>query len=211
MTPTALADCPHRPGTPEWTEWQRQWIGVETRRRQATGTVGVTRAEKVAAGLADADTRQGGRSDRYGRALSQYPEPWRTVVVEPMRSWAFAGPLQCHWCAKPYKTDRGARRHMAGCWLNPGCDLYASGEWEPIVDVTGRITGRVATNSGRSEWRDRHAARAVANDDLAGRLGHDAIDAVAKALTNQGTREYRALRLLARLEAAGWKLTRAEL
>lgn len=210
MNPTSLADCPHRPGTPEWAEWQRQWIGAEGRRRQATGTAGATRAEKVAAGLADADTHMGRDSDRYGRPLSQYPEPWRTALVEHMRSRALAGPLRCHWCARPYKTDRGARRHSAGCWLNPDCDLYVTGEWEPIVDLDGRITGRTATDSGRSEWATRRAASEAARSDLADRFGRDAVVAVAKALTNQGTREYRALRLLARLEAAGWKLTRTE-
>ena len=61
-----LADCPHRPGTPEANEWARAWGHAEANRRQADGTFGASqldraRACKLASGVEDGGGRVFGR------------------------------------------------------------------------------------------------------------------------------------------------------
>lgn len=61
-----LADCPHRPGTPEANEWARAWGNAEAARREADGTFGASqldraRACKLASGVEDGGRRVFGR------------------------------------------------------------------------------------------------------------------------------------------------------
>jgi hypothetical protein len=49
-----LSDCPHRPGSPEWSEWQKGWIAG-----RLPGAEGATADEKAALGLAATPTMVG--------------------------------------------------------------------------------------------------------------------------------------------------------
>lgn len=61
-----LADCPHRPGTPEANAWAHAWGNAEADRRQADGSFGASqldraRACKLASGVEDGGRRVFGR------------------------------------------------------------------------------------------------------------------------------------------------------
>lgn len=50
-------------------------------------------------------------------------------------------PWHCEYCAKRYKTERGAVQHERKCWKNPTAQQFISGEFIPLQVRDGKAHG----------------------------------------------------------------------
>lgn len=197
----SLADCPHRPGTPEWSKWQKQFVRTEWDHRSKSGTTGATREDKVAAGLADAPTHL---SRDYGRKLSDYPEPWRTEIERKMRVPPKAEPLQCPWCRRQYKREKAFYAHQCRV-MRPDHPDVVNGLWEPYVDSHGRITGGEATLKQHRQWAEKARAAEQQRTGRVERYGAISVETAGRLMgTRRNPDTPGALHLLAELERLGW-------
>jgi hypothetical protein len=203
------ADCPFKPGTPEWKDWQAEAIRAESRTRHETGEYGVTPEAKQAAGLAATETVRGNQL-RGGRRLDSYAEPWRTEIVEALQQpRPMFDPLMCPWCHRRYIQRAAHSKHVARCghWSRIDSPEYTSGDYVPLV-ASGpwRIVGSVASDEALEQWaqEDDEARRTRAR--LVDRYGADIVRAVAIRL---GSKKHpavgEALEVLAIVEAHGWR------
>lgn len=210
----SLADCPHRPGSPEWKAWQREYVAAEANRRHEAGEYGATADEKAAAGLAPTETK---RQNGWWRPLSEIAEPWRSKIVEQLRVPPEAKPLQCPWCRRQYKRPHAHAKHVAGCesFMRLDSPQYADGWYEPLVAPRPwRIVGQFPTAKQQAKWDEAERARLAEAERVRSALGPEALAALAKALKADTWFDVgpdaEALAVAAKLRTLGWTLTRTE-
>lgn len=206
-----LSDCPHRPGTPEWKQWQAKWVRAESQRRSQAGEYGATAEDKVAAGLPATETVKGNGEFFGYRRLSDFAEPWRSQIEKRLRIPPEAKPLQCPWCRKQYKRQTAFTRHKGLCNHpnNPRSDLYTSGDCVPLVGTrNGRweIVGYDSTPQRYERWRAEAEEGRRQAQAMLERFGREAVEAVAVAVgSRKNPARGLALGALAAAEKHGWR------